>query len=113
MDPTQAVSIAGAAMVLGAFAGLQLRRMHPFGLLYLGLNVAGSTALALAAVLAGLWAFVVLNTVWGLVSVRSLVLVLLGRPPETAASRPGAVGEEAAAAADRLASRGPGSGPSS
>jgi hypothetical protein len=43
--------------------------------------VAGSLLLALAAVLEGLWAFVTLNTVWGLVSLRSLVLALRGVVP--------------------------------
>ncbi len=89
MEISQLVSIAGAAMVLGAFAGLQLRRMHPFGLIYLVLNVAGSACLALAAAMEDLWAFVVLNSVWGLVSLRSLVQVLRGapRPADTLARR--------------------------
>ena len=87
MSLSQLVSIAGAAMVLGAFAALQLRRAQPFGLAYLSLNVAGSVCLAVAAALEGLWAFVVLNTVWGLVSVRSLILVLGGRPPATMTER--------------------------
>jgi hypothetical protein len=34
--------------------------------------VLGSGLLATAAVLEGLWAFVTLNTVWGLVSLRGL-----------------------------------------
>ena len=85
MEISQLISIAGAAMVLGAFAALQLKRAHPFGPVYLALNVAGSACLALAAVLEGLWAFVTLNTVWGLVSVRSLLLVVRGRAPATLA----------------------------
>ncbi|HEX2030839.1 MAG TPA: hypothetical protein VHL78_05485 [Actinomycetota bacterium] len=92
METSQLVSIVGAAMVLGAFAGLQLRRMQPFGLVYLVLNVAGSVCLALAAGLEGLWAFVTLNTVWGLVSVRSLVVVVRGKAPATLAGRDAAAG---------------------
>jgi hypothetical protein len=87
VDLSQAISIAGAAMVLGAFAALQLRRAQPFGTVYLTLNVLGSGCLAVAAGLEGLWAFVVLNTVWGLVSVRSLLQVLFGRRPEEPAGR--------------------------
>ncbi len=75
MDAAQAVSIAGAAMVLGAFAALQFRRVGPRSVSYLVLNVLGSGCLAAAAVLEQLWAFVVLNSVWGLVSLRSLVQV--------------------------------------
>ena len=63
-------------MVLGAFAALQFRRVRPQDLSYLSLNVLGSALLALAAGIEGLWAFVTLNTVWGLVSLRSFVLEL-------------------------------------
>jgi hypothetical protein len=69
---SQVISIAGAALVLGAFAALQFRWTGPTGLWYLVANVLGSGLLAVAAAIEGLWAFVVLNTVWGLVSLRSL-----------------------------------------
>ena len=75
---SQWVSIAGAAMVLVAFSGLQFRRFRPMDLGYLVLNTVGSFLLALAAWLEGLWAFVVLNGVWGLVSLRSLIVTLRG-----------------------------------
>lgn len=78
MEPSQLISIAGAVMVLGAFAALQFRKLGPETLPYLSLNVVGSALLALAAGLEGLWAFVTLNTVWGLVSLRSFVLALRG-----------------------------------
>ena len=78
---SQLISIAGAALVLGAFAALQFRWTGPMGVWYLVANVLGSALLALAAGLEGLWAFVVLNTVWGLVSIRSL-WVVLGRGEE-------------------------------
>ncbi len=61
-------------MVLGAFAALQFRWVHPLEVRYLLLNVAGSAFLATAAVIEQLWAFVVLNTVWGAVSLRSLLV---------------------------------------
>ncbi len=73
MDPSQWISIAGAVMVLGAFAALQFRKVGPEQRSYLLLNVLGSGSLAVAAAMEGLWAFVVLNTVWGLVSLNSLV----------------------------------------
>lgn len=65
-------------MVLGAFAALQFRKVEPQSISYLTLNVAGSALLALAAGLEGLWAFVTLNAVWGLVSLRSFVLAFRG-----------------------------------
>jgi hypothetical protein len=76
LSASQLISIAGAALVLGAFGALQFRKTGPMGLWYLVANVAGSALLALAAGLEGLWAFVVLNGVWGLVSLRSLWVVL-------------------------------------
>ena len=78
MSAVQLISIAGAALVLGAFGALQFRWTGPMGLWYLVANVVGSALLALAAGLEGLWAFVVLNSVWGLVSIRSLWVVLRG-----------------------------------
>jgi hypothetical protein len=75
VDLVQVLSIAGAAMVLGAFAALQFRKVGPRNLVYLVLNVLGSGCLAVAAALETLWAFVVLNSVWGLVSLRSLIQV--------------------------------------
>ena len=89
MAVSQIVSIAGAALVLGAFAALQFRWTGPMGLWYLLGNVLGSGCLAVAAGIEGLWAFVVLNCVWALVSLRSLALVLLGRgvPAGTLAPR--------------------------
>lgn len=72
MGLSQPVSIAGAALVLGAFAALQFRRTHAYSRPYLVANVVGSAFLAAAAALEGLWAFVTLNSVWGLVSLRSL-----------------------------------------
>src|SRR5918996_336733 len=78
IDLAQAISIAGAAMVLGAFAALQFRKVGPLNQVYLVLNVLGSGCLAVAAVIESLWAFVVLNSVWALVSLRSLVQVARG-----------------------------------
>jgi hypothetical protein len=63
-------------MVLGAFAALQFRVVGPGHRGYLATNVVGSGCLAVAASLEGLWAFVALNTIWGLVSLRSLVVAV-------------------------------------
>jgi len=84
VEPSGWISIAGAAMVLGAFAGLQFRRFKPMDLSYLVLNTVGSALLAFAAGIEQLWAFVVLNCVWGLVSLRSLVLARRRREPSGA-----------------------------
>jgi hypothetical protein len=73
---SQAISIVGAVLVLGAFAALQFRKVDAEHRGYLTANVLGSGALAVAAGMEALWAFVALNTIWGLVSLRSLVRAL-------------------------------------
>ena len=88
MSLSQLISILGAALVLGAFGALQFRWTGPMGVWYLVANVAGSALLALAAWLEGLWAFVVLNSVWGLVSIRSLCVVLRGAADPTGRLEP-------------------------
>jgi hypothetical protein len=85
---SQVVSIIGAALVLGAFAALQFRLVGPTHRGYLSANVLGSGCLAVAAAFEGLWAFVVLNTIWGLVSLRSLI-VSAPAEPESTGHRPG------------------------
>lgn len=83
----QAISIAGAAMILGAFGALQLRKLRPHDRFYLLLNLVGSILLAVAAGIEALWAFVVLNVVWAAVSLRSLLRP--ASPAEPPASRSG------------------------
>jgi hypothetical protein len=76
---SQVLSIIGATLLIGAFATLQFKWTGPMGPWYLVANVGGSALLAVAAVMEGLPAFVALNTVWGLVALRSLWVVLRGR----------------------------------
>jgi hypothetical protein len=73
---SQAISIVGAVLVLAAFGALQFRVVGPTHRGYLAANILGSGSLAVAATIEGLWAFVALNTIWGLVSLRSLVVAL-------------------------------------
>lgn len=68
----QIISAGGAAAILAGFAALQFKRLQADQPLYLLLNLFGSIALAIAAVMSGLWAFVVLNCVWATVSFWSL-----------------------------------------
>ena len=65
-------------MVLGAYTALQFKKLASTDTRYLILNLIGSGLLAGVAFSEDLWAFVVLNSVWGLVSLRTLVI---GRRP--------------------------------
>ena len=75
----QVVQIAGALLILAAFAGVQFERMRPEARLYLALNLVGSAILAVLAVAASQWGFVLLEGVWAVVSAWGLAKAL-GRP---------------------------------
>ena len=72
-------SLVGAALILGAYAGSQFGKLASNRSPYLVLNLLGAAALAAAALSQRLWGFVILNTVWALVSLRSLLVS--GRTP--------------------------------
>ncbi|MGN6556959.1 MAG: CBU_0592 family membrane protein [Solirubrobacterales bacterium] len=72
----QAVQIVGALLILAAFAAVQFNRMRPDSRLYLTLNLLGSAILAVLAVLATQWGFVLLESVWAVVSGWGLARLL-------------------------------------
>ena len=72
----QVVQVVGALLILAAFAAVQFERMRPDSRLYLALNLAGSAILAVLAVLGSQWGFVLLETVWAIVSAWGLALAL-------------------------------------
>jgi hypothetical protein len=70
---SQILSSIGAALILWAYAALHFKKMSHDGTLYGLLNLVGSSLLALVAGIEGLWAYVVLNSVWAIVSLRPLL----------------------------------------
>ncbi len=72
----QVIQIVGALLILAAFTAVQLERMRPDSRLYLGLNLVGSAILAVLALLASQWGFVLLEGVWAIVSALGLVAAL-------------------------------------
>ena len=90
----QAVSLVGAALVLGAFGGRQLGRLSADSAVYQIMNLAGALILAGVAILGRVWGFVLLNGVWATVSL--IALVRLER------RRAAGIGHASAADKDRL-----------
>jgi hypothetical protein len=72
----QLIQIVGALLILAAFTAVQLDRMSPDSRLYLALNLVGSIILAVLAVVASQWGFVLLEGVWAIVSAWSLISAL-------------------------------------
>jgi len=68
----QVIQIVGALLILAAFAAVQFQRMRPDSRLYLTLNLLGSAILAVLAVSASQWGFVLLESVWAVVSAWGL-----------------------------------------
>jgi hypothetical protein len=72
----QLIQIVGALLILAAFAAVQFDRMRPDSRLYLTLNLVGSAVLAVLAVTASQWGFVLLEAVWAIVSAWGLTAAL-------------------------------------
>lgn len=73
----QAISLAGAAMILAAFAAQQAGKVRPADLAYLWPNFVGAAILAYFALQAGNLGLIVLEGSWAVVSLVSLVKTLV------------------------------------
>ena len=69
----QVVQVVGALLILAAFAAAQFGKLHVESQLYLWLNLVGSLILAALALHEEQWGFLLLETVWAIVSAYSLL----------------------------------------
>ena len=81
----QVIQIAGALLILAAFIAAQLGRLSVDSRSYLVLNVIGSAILAALALYERQWGFLLLEVVWAVVSMWSLVQTWRGSEPTNAA----------------------------
>ena len=70
----QLMSVAGACLILLAFALLQLGRWRADQVIYLWANLVGAGLLSVVAWLEQQWGFLLLESVWTLVSGHSLLM---------------------------------------
>ena len=70
----QAVQIGGALAILVAFASAQVGWLDQKSTAYLLLNLVGSAVLGIQAGLHKQWGFVLLESVWALISAAGLIL---------------------------------------
>jgi hypothetical protein len=73
------IQIVGSLLVLAGFALAQWGILDPKSLWYLVLNVVGSGILAVDAAVEAQWGFLLLEGVWAIVSLLSLIGVLRAR----------------------------------
>jgi hypothetical protein len=78
------IQVLGAIVILVAFGGLQFGWLGAYSRFYLVLNVVGSVVLSAVALVESDWGFLLLEAVWAVVSLWSLVQVLRGALPRAA-----------------------------
>jgi hypothetical protein len=73
METSLVIGSIGAGLILVAFIALQLHYVSDEDVRYDAANALGSVFLVYYAYMGGVWPFVILNTVWGLVSLRDVI----------------------------------------
>lgn len=69
----QIASVAGAALILGAYVAIQMRWLRPDDKIYNVVNLAGALLLAWVAISDRRIGFIVLEVVWAAVSIPPLL----------------------------------------
>ena len=75
----QAISLAGAVLILLPYAGSQLGRLSIGSLSYQAMNLVGSALLTAVAAIEHQYGFILLEGTWAIASLVGLARVLQGR----------------------------------
>ncbi len=81
MDPTTLIGIVGAFLILVAFILNQIHKWDEDDLIYDFINFAGSLFLIIYSVLLKSFPFIILNFVWGLFSLKDIIIELFKKKP--------------------------------
>lgn len=74
MDTTTIIGSLGATIILVMFLLNQTNRLKNSSVSYDFMNFVGSLLLVVYAILLNSWPFLILNTIWGLVSLKDVLL---------------------------------------
>ena len=80
----QLIQVAGALLILAAYAAAQFDYLDQHSRSYLWLNLVGAAILAVLAFAEEQWGFLLLESVWTLVTAWGLFQVMRGRQPTSA-----------------------------
>lgn len=81
MQTVQIVEVFGALAVLAAYIADLRGWVNPDDLSYASLNLVGAGTLSVIAVLTGQWGFLLLQSVWALLALYSIVKYVRGAHP--------------------------------
>ena len=88
MSGDQVLQIVGALLILAAFILSQRNLLDMNSYLYLTLNLAGASILAVLAFQQGHWGFVLLEGVWALVALVGLIVRLTRKESAATPAQP-------------------------
>jgi len=78
IEMIQVISLIGSMAILAAFGASQFKRLETTSVIYIVLNFVGSVILTVVAIVERQWGFLLLEGVWALISLWSLIRVLRG-----------------------------------